>query len=337
MRIFLYEFVTGGGWYSYGDEPCPDSLICEGHAMVKALASDLAAIDGVSLTLLRDRRLEPLVVKDAETISVGTRFEELAAFKRCAAEAQWTNVVAPEFAGFLAQRAAIVEKVGGRLLGPSLPAIRLTSDKHATAKQLGAAGVAVPQGIAIETNDLIPESFAFPAVLKPRDGAGSQGVRLVSSPEEIEQITEPSRLERFCAGRPASVSFLCGPSGNTPLVPCCQQLSDDGRFTYLGGSLPLPPLLAERAVSLASKAIGILGTLCGYVGVDLVLGDAEDGSKDVVIEINPRLTTSYVGLRAAAKVNLAEAMLRIAEGRETSIVFDDRKVEFDTNGCVWLR
>ena len=52
----------------------------------------------------------------------------------------------------------------------------------------------------------------------------------------------------------------------------------------------------------------------GYVGVDLVLGREPDGSEDVVIEINPRLTTSYVGLRAAARTNLAEAMWQVAQG-----------------------
>ncbi len=45
--------------------------------------------------------------------------------------------------------------------------------------------------------------------------------------------------------------------------------------------------------------------LRGYVGVDLVL--AED--KPFVIDVNPRLTTSYVGLSGAAGFNVAEAMM----------------------------
>jgi len=54
--------------------------------------------------------------------------------------------------------------------------------------------------------------------------------------------------------------------------------------------------------------------LRGYVGVDLVLGPNDDGNEDWVIEINPRLTTSYIGLRVVAKANLAEAMLRVVGG-----------------------
>ena len=48
--------------------------------------------------------------------------------------------------------------------------------------------------------------------------------------------------------------------------------------------------------------------------MDLIVGDAPDGSGDVAIEINPRLTTSYVGLRALAESNLAAAILAAARG-----------------------
>ena len=46
------------------------------------------------------------------------------------------------------------------------------------------------------------------------------------------------------------------------------------------------------------------------------LGDAADGSRDFAIEVNPRLTTSYVGLRALAEFNLADAMLKVAAGED---------------------
>jgi predicted ATP-grasp superfamily ATP-dependent carboligase len=65
---------------------------------------------------------------------------------------------------------------------------------------------------------------------------------------------------------------------------------------------------------LARQAVAVVPGLAGYVGVDVILGDAADGSRDWVIEINPRLTTSYVGLRALCQDNLAERMLRVIQG-----------------------
>jgi len=76
--------------------------------------------------------------------------------------------------------------------------------------------------------------------------------------------------------------------------------------------LPLPPALAERAVRVARMAVDVVPGLLGYVGVDVVLGPVEDW----VIEINPRLTTSYLGLRMLAEDNLAEMMVRAAQGTQ---------------------
>ena len=65
-----------------------------------------------------------------------------------------------------------------------------------------------------------------------------------------------------------------------------------------------------------------------------MLGDEPSGADDVVIEINPRLTTSYVGLRAATDGNLAAAMLAVAQGQATSLSFRPDRIEFDSDGTV---
>jgi hypothetical protein len=98
--------------------------------------------------------------------------------------------------------------------------------------------------------------------------------------------------------------------------------------------LPLAPGLAVRATELANRAVAALPPVVGYVGVDLVLGAEPDGREDAAIEINPRLTTSYVGLRAAAQANLAGAMWTIAQGAMPQVDFSTRPLEFDANGNV---
>jgi predicted ATP-grasp superfamily ATP-dependent carboligase len=128
------------------------------------------------------------------------------------------------------------------------------------------------------------------------------------------------------------VAVLCGPAGNIALQPC-EQILETGTFAYLGGRTPIPLPLAERAKSLALAAIAAMPPTTGYVGVDLVLGEQADGSQDVVIEINPRLTTSYVGLRQVCKQNLAQAMLDVACGRLVDLSFREERVEFRADGC----
>ena len=62
-------------------------------------------------------------------------------------------------------------------------------------------------------------------------------------------------VQAHVQGLAASVAFLVGPGQCLPLVPAAQVLSDDGRFQYRGGRLPLPAPLGERAVRLARSAV----------------------------------------------------------------------------------
>ena len=84
----------------------------------------------------------------------------------------------------------------------------------------------------------------------------------------------------------------------------------------------------------AARAVAALRDPTGYLGIDLILGAAADGSEDVVIEVNPRLTTSYIGLRAATDANLAGLMLTIAAGGYATATFRDRPMGFGVNDVV---
>ena len=188
------------------------------------------------------------------------------------------------------------------------------------------------------------DTLSYPAVCKPRDGAGSQATFLVQNSQDLsgclaQAVAEGWHgemvLQPFVPGEAVSVAFLLGPSQCVSLVPVAQHLSEDGRFHYRGGRLPLSADRAARTVALGRRAIEAVPGLQGYVGVDLVLGPATDGSRDQVIEINPRLTTSYLGLRALCRDNLAERMLHVALGiDEPPLSWHERKVEFFADGRV---
>jgi tyramine---L-glutamate ligase len=334
MRIFLYEWATGGGLV---EEPgqLPTSLVREGAAMIGALAADLVRVDGCRVAALRDPRVLQLVLPSCEIVDVLSRSSQREEFERLCAEADGTIIVAPEFDGILRKAAQAAVAAGGRLSSPSPEFVRIAGDKHRTCEMLAAAGVPVPTGIMLQGDEPLPADFTYPAVLKPFDGAGSQDTYLVNGPHDAPPAYAwPRRLEQYMPGLAASAAALCGPAGRMSLAPCKQRISDDSRLRYLGGELPLAAGLAERATKLAERALDALPPAAGYVGVDLVLGREPDGRADYVIEINPRFTTSYVGLRAAADTNLAYAMLQIAAGQLRPISFLDRPIEFDPAGNV---
>jgi predicted ATP-grasp superfamily ATP-dependent carboligase len=334
MHFFLYEWATGGGLVG---EPgaLPMSLVREGATMAGALAADLVRIEGGRVSALRDPRVLQLALSGCEVIDVQSAAEHWEQFERLAATADATILIAPEFDGILLKTAKRVVECGGRLLSPTPEFICVAADKHATCLRLAATGVPTPDGIVLQPDQKLPTDFAYPAVLKPVYGAGSQDTQLVAGPyDEPPPYAWPRRLEKYVPGLAASVAVLCGPAGSVSLIPCKQRLSDDGRLRYLGGELPLAGGLTDRAVDLGTRALAALPATVGYVGIDLVLGRDPGGSDDVVIEVNPRLTTSYVGLRAAAQSNLAEATWLVAQGKPPTLSFAKRPLEFDVEGNV---
>ncbi len=340
MQIFVYEFICGGGMWALGDELPAGSLLEEGRSMLQALVRDLAAIDGVRVCVTRDARLTHLVhdlPPEVQVETIGHRESERTVIAKCARTAQATILIAPEFYGLLAERCGWVTTAGGCLWSPPIEFVQAASSKSETVWRLRTRHVAVPDGMLwLPGNEWPPrDAPAEPLVLKPDDGCGSQEVRGIFRREDWprEPPREPTRIEQFIPGRTASIALLTGPQGVLfPLPACYQHLTSDGTFRYVGGSLPLEESLQNRAQRLATSALQAMPATCGYVGVDFILGDAADGSKDFVIEINPRLTTSYVGLRKLCRGNLAEAMIHVCRGEEVSLWFDEGPIEFAADG-----
>ncbi len=334
MRIFVYEYICGGGLAGL---PLPESLRREGWAMLAAVLEDFCHCPDVEPLTLLDARLPTPESWSAVMVDRVEEGGEQSLFCDRARSADFTLVIAPEFCELLYQRCCWVEECGGRLLGPGSQAVALTGDKLRLAREWQYHGVPTPTTAEWKNAGDLP----LPLVRKPRWGAGSSDIFLLQSKADIEtsepdlQRNEESIVQVFAPGMAVSASILLG-SGKCVVLPAAsQRLSDDGRFAYLGGSLPLADNLNDRAQGLALRAIAPIECLAGYVGVDLVLGDAEDGSKDFAVEINPRLTTSYVGLREFAKFNLAETMLALALGRPLPEPrYRDGKVEWGTKSST---
>lgn len=320
MRVFVYEYLTAEG---IGRDPgSPDhAMYLEGRAMRDALGYDFARFGRTEVSILFD---EPAPAP-------------LDLLQSLHSYSDWCVLIAPETDSVLETQLRGVKRDGGKALASSPETVRLTSDKLALAQHWRTHGVPTPA-----TSDRAPTPCElFPVVWKPRDGAGATDTYLIRDRFKLASAlaaraqTRPMILQEFVPGTAASVAFLCGPREKVPLVPALQLQSADGRFKYEGGELPIPPALADRAVKLACAAVACVPGLLGYVGVDVVLGVAPDGSRDYAIEINPRLTTSYIGLRALADFNIAEAMLKIAEGEPFGpLKWKSGRVRFGADGTV---
>jgi predicted ATP-grasp superfamily ATP-dependent carboligase len=339
QRILVYEFVTGGGFFTIPGKPVPDgSLRREGFAMVTAIGQDLASLAPDKLRVLHDARLPPLpLISAAQRLDVDSQ-ESLLHFLEEPSDI--AIVIAPEFSSHLVAACEQVRASTRLLINCSQAMLTWASSKQQTATRLHASGIPCPVGFRLCAEEQsCPSGLDFPLVVKPDDGAGSQAVRMIHDPTEWERLRpQPGeRVESFMLGRPASVAALCGPDQIQWLSPFWQDMAVDDtaaedRFAYQGGSRIDDPVMSERALSLVGRLDPLLEGACGYVGVDLVLGEADDGTEDVVIELNPRITSSYLGLSASCQTNFAEEMWRIATGERRSIVFADEPRSFRVDG-----
>ena len=103
----------------------------------------------------------------------------------------------------------------------------------------------------------------------------------------------PAILQPYLSGRPMSASFLVDGDGRA--WPLCIGEQDvvisDGRFEYRGGRMPVRTPVDERPMRSAVESVR---GLRGFVGVDFIWDERR--CRATVLEINPRPTTSIVGV-----------------------------------------
>ncbi len=310
MRVFVFEYVTGGGLLGTS---IPASLVREGDLMLQALVSDLAALEGVQCLITRDARLgPPRVPADCRLVHHVAEFPQVWSETLAAADAVWP--VAPEHQGTLEAISQAILAADRVLLNSSPAAVRTAASKLQTLRLLESQGVpVVPTFGMTDSLPLIPG----PWVLKPDDGVGCLGIRLCRDQDALYRHWEhladgPAFVAQpFVQGTPASLSLLVRDGDFVLLSVNRQRIAVmDEQLLLLGCVVNGLGSGDPRFRRLAGDVAAALPGLWGYVGVDLIA--TPDGPR--VLEVNPRLTTSYVGLRESLGINPAALVLDLLAG-----------------------
>jgi predicted ATP-grasp superfamily ATP-dependent carboligase len=291
------------------------SLVHEADLMVRALITDLRDIPGVSVVTTRDHRLP--VIDAADTLVVDRVQDPLIAFDRCLEQAEAAWVIAPETGGALERLTRRVEESGRPLLGCGSAAVALTASKRATAEALVAAGLAVvPTFAAVDEIPPLPGLW----VVKPDDGAGAEDtVRCWDADAAAERMRRGLVAQPWIEGDNLSLSLLCARGDARLLTINRQQIAiEDERLLLRAITVNALRDADGMYARLARRIAAAIPTLFGWVGVDLILTD--DGP--MILEINPRVTTSYCGLRAARGVNPAALVFNLFQRHELPSVAD---------------
>ena len=310
MNIFICEFITGGGMYG---QELPDALVHEGDMMLAAIINDLLDADLGNISITRDSRLEQ-VYKPVKQLTAGANYWNQ--WQEIMNEHDYTIIIAPENDMILYKLTRMAEETTSKLLGCNSRAVKTTSSKYHTFKILDEKSIPCVPTWYIDDN---PDDNYSSWIAKPDDGVGCVGLKYIKNMTELEKLKFDSKnngsyiIQPCMQGKPGSLSLLC--NHDTALLLGCnlQYFIIDADAGSLSG-IDVNGLNEYRDVlsKFASQIVKTISGLWGFVGIDFIL--TENGP--YFLEINPRFTTSYVGLHQSLNYNPMKYLLKLVnDGR----------------------
>lgn len=327
-KVLVTEFISSIGPRSKGTVKSYWDLVVEGFSMAYTAAKVLKEAGAdvyITLNSIFENISSPfkmIVVKDYE--------DYLGVLEKHASLVDYVILIAPPKE--LIELAKIVKD---KVLGPTCNCIQLFSNKKNTFLFLKEHDVLVPKTVFLRKESTI--NVRYPVIVKPIDMAGSAGITLAKSHEQLKYAIDYAfqntfldevAIQEYLVGIHASISVISNGqeiiflSNNIQLI----NMDSRGHLKYYGGITPLKNKgLHKKSMDLVYKIVKICKGLKGYFGLDLVWVNW----KPYIVEINPRLTTSFLGLAEIFGADLGKLMLySVGEKVEAEAKVDVKNVGY---------
>jgi len=289
MKLFVFEYATAGG---DGGE----AFLKEGKLMLSSLLADLRNTPDISTStiLSRDVRASQFSA-DSFLISRGN-LESYVDVEIKNADAVW--IIAPESDGLLEGITARAEEMGKQIVGSSSHSIALCANKLVLYEKLKGA-IKMPETVLYNG-----ETPFAKAVIKPIDGVGSASVYLLNKGDVIPLAKNRIATE-FIEGETLSAGVISNGNEFELLGTCSQDMQLDGQRYFSKDVKLIEYKNTAKLTDMIMTIIKNIDGLRGYWGIDFIESDGEI----YLIEINPRLTTSYPLYSKALSGSLARKIL----------------------------
>lgn len=231
-------------------------------------------------------------------------------------------VIAPDH---LLSRFTLAIETNTHNLGCGSMNVAVCANKQRTGAILASHGIAVP----VEQDEGL-------RVVKPVNGCGAVGVRLTDNPAGKGEFGQ-----KYIEGENYSVSVVASRvvgeaclyyTGEPPVALALNrqdiEIDPDGKFHYRGGETPAHHPEKKAIMETAINAVTVLGCQ-GYAGVDVVVAD-----RVYVVDVNPRITTSIVGIASCMKEEIADILVRASKGMIIAEPHFSGHASYDASGRV---
>jgi tyramine---L-glutamate ligase len=306
LNILVFEYITGGG---FSKSELPASLAKEGLLMLQSLIDNLSGIETIELFVMLDSRMVREISPQPANIYVirpeqSCHQEFIRLMLLC--DAVWP--IAPECDSVLETLCVAVEHSGKLLLSSSSSAVFVAGNKWLTYECLRRHFIAT-----VETQILADFYFSSGEwIVKPVDGVGCADSFLFTNQEDFN--TKTAVLDKHkCIVQPhiqgEKISLSClFKHGRGWLVCANRQYFEliNQQYHLTGITVNFTSDISKYQ-NVVNDVANAMPSLWGYVGIDLI----ETPSQILVLEINPRLTTSYAGIYKALGINCAKEVMEL--------------------------
>ena len=322
--LFIFEYVSGGG---FNQMEIPSSLFCEGYGMLKSIILDFKKLNLTISTLLDHRIFFLSSYLKADNIKE-TRVEDdyIELFKAEVKKCDYCFIIAPEFSKILYTLTKIVKDYNRKLLSVDLEGIQLGMSKFETYKFFKKNKINTPltyripfKGKSLDFNFISQkfDEFKSPIIIKPDDGVGAESIYYIESESQLSKFIhehinklEKDRcyiLQEFIEGEDLSISLIAHKElldkfdkNHLILAINSQNINIKNqkvKSEYFGGYTPVNDLHIQISSILEKFDFTKFN---GFFGIDFI---RKADNSIFFIELNPRLTTSYIGVRKILSYN----------------------------------
>jgi acetyl-CoA carboxylase biotin carboxylase subunit len=246
-------------------------------------------------------------------------------------------------AGFLAEDAKfaeICEQYGIVFVGPSAAVLKAIGEKTQAKRAMQEAGVPVIPGSddpsrSVTEASRAAEQIGYPVMLKPAGGGGGKGMRIATTPEELERLFPLSQseaaasfgndgvyLERYLERmRHIEVQILA--DGHGHILALGDRNCSAQRFHQkLVEEAPSPNVPDAARQALWASAVRGAAAI-NYSGAGTFEFLVDEQNNHYFLEVNKRIQVEHPVTEAITGMDLVKEQLRIADGEALRLTQDD--------------
>jgi len=243
------------------------------------------------------------------------------------AQANGADAIHPGY-GFLSENAAFAaacEEARITFIGPRSATIRTMGDKLESKRIMVAAGVPV-----VPAWTSAPPADEFPVLVKAVGGGGGKGMRLVQSPDDLQDALESASREAAAAfsddrvfvekyiRRPRHIEFqILGDSHGNAIQVFERECSIQRRHQKIVEETPSPAMTPELRSRMGAAAVAAAAAV-GYVGAGTVEFIVDQSGKFYFLEMNTRLQVEHPVTEMTTGLDLVREQVLIASGNTLS-------------------